>query len=67
MNVPRNTVICADCLEVMKEMPENCIDAIVTDSPYGLFFMGKEWDHGIPGSPFWQEALRLKQQKAHKL
>jgi site-specific DNA-methyltransferase (adenine-specific) len=28
----------------MAEMPENCIDAIVTDPPYGLEFMGKEWD-----------------------
>ena len=28
----------------MKEMPENSVDAIVTDPPYGLEFMGKEWD-----------------------
>src|SRR3990167_6208774 len=33
-----------DCVEVMKEFPENHFDACVTDPPYGLEFMGKEWD-----------------------
>ena len=33
-----------DCLEVMKAMKPNSVDAIVTDPPYGLEFMGKEWD-----------------------
>jgi len=39
-----NKIICGDCLEVMKEMPDKSIDAIVTDPPYGLEFMGKDWD-----------------------
>lgn len=39
-----NTIICGDCLEVMPPIPTNSIDAIVTDPPYGLGFMGKEWD-----------------------
>lgn len=29
-----------DCLEVLKELEDNSIDSIVTDPPYGLFFMG---------------------------
>lgn len=33
-----------DCVEVMRAMPEACVDAIVTDPPYGLEFMGKTWD-----------------------
>jgi DNA modification methylase len=33
-----------DCVEVMAAMPENSVDAIVCDPPYGLEFMGKEWD-----------------------
>jgi hypothetical protein len=33
-----------DCVEKMRELPEASIDAIVTDPPYGLEFMGKEWD-----------------------
>jgi DNA modification methylase len=33
-----------DCVELMRAMPENSVDSIVTDPPYGLEFMGKEWD-----------------------
>lgn len=37
-------VVCSDCLEYMQTMPENSVDSIVTDPPYGLSFMNKEWD-----------------------
>src|SRR5690606_19673379 len=30
------------------------VHAVVTDPPYGLSFMGKAWDHGVPGVPFWE-------------
>jgi DNA modification methylase len=60
-------VICGDCLIEMAKMSENSIDAIVTDPPYGLSFMGKDWDHGIPGTHFWQEALRVSKPGAHML
>jgi site-specific DNA-methyltransferase (adenine-specific) len=33
-----------DCLEVLKTIPDNSIDAVITDPPYGLGFMNKEWD-----------------------
>jgi DNA modification methylase len=33
-----------DCVEVMRTFAGNSVDAIVTDPPYGLEFMGKEWD-----------------------
>jgi len=33
-----------DCLEVMKELPDASVDCVLTDPPYGLEFMGKEWD-----------------------
>lgn len=36
MSLPINTVITGDCIEVMKTFPENSIDCIVTDPPYGL-------------------------------
>ena len=48
-----------DCLEVMKGMESNSVDTVITDPPYGLGFMGKEWDHGLPGVPFWKEILRV--------
>jgi len=37
-----------DCLEVMADMTDNSVDAIVTDPPYGLSFMGKKWDYDVP-------------------
>ncbi len=43
------------------------VDAIVTDPPYGLEFMGKEWDHGAPGIPFWSAMLRLAKPGAYLL
>ena len=52
-------VITGDCLEVMRGMDAGSVDAVITDPPYGLSFMGKEWDHGVPGVHFWQEALRV--------
>jgi site-specific DNA-methyltransferase (adenine-specific) len=34
-----------DCIEVMRTLPDASVDAIVTDPPYGLSFMGKDWDN----------------------
>ena len=56
-----------DCREVMASMGEASVDAIVTDPPYGLEFMGKGWDHGVPGVPFWTEALRVLKPGGHLL
>ena len=39
-----HSVIHGDCIEVLKVFPENLFDAVITDPPYGLKFMGKEWD-----------------------
>jgi DNA modification methylase len=50
---------CGDCVAVMQTMPDNSIDAIVTDPPYGLGFMGKGWDHSVPGVEVWIECLRI--------
>jgi site-specific DNA-methyltransferase (adenine-specific) len=46
-----------DCLDIMPTLEPDLVDSIVTDPPYGLSFMGKDWDHGIPGVPFWIEAI----------
>src|SRR5699024_4795472 len=52
-NLP--TIHHGDCIQVMNAMPANSIDAIVTDPPYGLGFMGRKWD-GLPPSLEWAEA-----------
>ena len=56
-----------DCLEKMRELGDGTIDSIVTDPPYGLSFMGKGWDYGVPGSEFWVEALRVAKPGTHLL
>lgn len=33
--------------------------AVLTDPPYGLGFMGKHWDHGVPGADVWREVWRV--------
>jgi DNA modification methylase len=42
-----------DCREVLADWAEP-VDAVVTDPPYGLGFMGKDWDHEVPGVEFWR-------------
>lgn len=56
-----------DCLERMKEIPDNSVDSIVTDPPYGLGFMGKHWDKGVPSAEIWAEALRVLKPGGHLL
>ncbi len=48
-----------DCLEVMRSMADNSVDAVVTDPPYGLSFMGKRWDYDVPSTETWAECLRV--------
>ena len=40
----RVTLYHGDCLDVLRGLPDASVDAIVTDPPYGLEFMGKDWD-----------------------
>ena len=42
--MPNYTLHHGDCLHVMRAMPDASVDAVVSDPPYGLAFMGKEWD-----------------------
>src|SRR5271167_4707529 len=52
-------IIHGECLEEMRKMEDNSIDFIVTDPPYGLHFMGKDWDGRIPAIEIWVEVLRI--------
>lgn len=61
------TVFHGDCLDVMREIPDASIDAICCDPPYGLGFMGREWDDLPPGLPWAQECLRVLKPGGHLL
>jgi len=51
----------------MKDMPDNSIDSVVTDPPYGLKFMGKKWDYKVPSIEIWKEVLRVLKPGGHVL
>lgn len=52
-------ILCGDCIEVMKTFPDESIDFVVTDPPYGYSFMGKDWDKAVPSVEVWKECLRV--------
>jgi len=54
-----NQVLHGDCLEKLKDLSDNSVDAVVTDPPYGLSFMGKKWDYDVPSEAIWWECLRV--------
>ena len=64
-----------DCLEKLKLLDDNSIDALVTDPPAGIGFMGKEWDKDKGGRDGWiawlteimVEAMRTMKPGAHGL
>lgn len=62
-----NHIYEGDCLNVLRGFPENSIDSIVTDPPYGLSFMGKKWDYDVPSVEIWQECLRVLKPGGHLL
>ena len=61
------TLHLGDCLEALRAMPDNSIDSIVTDPPYGLAFMGKKWDYDVPSVEIWAECLRVLKPGGHLL
>lgn len=60
-------LILGDSFEKLKELPDNSVDSIVTDPPYGFAFMGKKWDYELPRIEIWQECLRVLKPGGHLL
>lgn len=63
-----------DCLDVLRELADASVDSVVTDPPYGLEFMGKEWDGWTTPAAFqhwctqWTtECLRVLKPGGHLL
>ena len=62
-----HTLHLGDCLDVLRTMPDCSVDAVVTDPPYGLAFMGKRWDYDVPSVDVWAECLRVLKPGGHLL
>lgn len=59
-----------ECLSILSDVstfPDNSVDSIVTDPPYGLSFMGKKWDYDVPSVEIWAECLRVLKPGGHLL
>ncbi|MGQ5267711.1 DNA-methyltransferase [Xanthomonas arboricola] len=56
-----------DCLSILPTLADSSVDAIVTDPPYGLAFMGKRWDYDVPSTAIWAECLRVLKPGGHLL
>ena len=48
LNLENGQIICGDCLVELQMLEANSVDAVVTDCPYGIKFMGRKWDYHIP-------------------
>ena len=64
-----NIIYNLDCIEGLRKLLDNSVDAIVTDPPYELGFMGKKWDStGIAYNvDMWKECFRVLKHGGHLL
>ena len=46
-------------LDLLKDVKSDSVDCMVTDPPYGISFMGKDWDKAVPDIAVWKECLRV--------
>jgi len=53
------TLYHGDLLDVLPQLPEASVDCVVTDSPYGIGFMERDWAHDVPGPVYWQAVARV--------
>ena len=53
-----NQIINADCMDILKQLPDKCIDAIICDLPYGT--TACSWDVVIPFDKLWEQYKRIR-------
>lgn len=60
-------VLCGDSGIVLGHFSEGSFDAVITDPPHGLGFMGAQWDADLPAQAIWNECFRVLKPGAHIL
>ena len=61
------TILNGNNIQVLKTFPDNHFDSIVTDPPYGIDFLGKDWDVNTGALETYQECLRVLKPGGHIL
>lgn len=56
-----------DNMKSLDLLPDNSIDSVVTDGPYGLSFMNKKWDYDVPSVEFWKKVYQKLKPGGHVL
>lgn len=57
-----DTICNMDCIDGMRSLPDNCINAIIADLPYGVLNKGNKaavWDRMIPLDLLWEQYNRI--------
>jgi DNA modification methylase len=54
-----NYIFHGDNIQVLKTLPDNSVDSVVTDPPYGISFMSCQWDYDVPSVELWKECYRV--------
>ena len=65
LEVGSHKIICGECVESMRKIESNSIDAICTDPPYGIDYMAQAWDSSTPKSDWAMECLRILKPGGH--
>ena len=60
-------VINGNNIDVLKTYSDDTFDSIVTDPPYGIAFLGKDWDNNTGALETWQECFRVLKPGGHLL
>lgn len=58
----KDVILLGDCIDLLKEIPDGSVDAIVCDLPYGVLNKdseGGKWDSVIPFGPLWEQYERV--------
>jgi site-specific DNA-methyltransferase (adenine-specific) len=63
----KTKLLLGDNIQSLQKLPDNSVDSIVSDPPYGLSFMGKKWDYDVPSVEFWREVYRVLKPGGHVL
>jgi site-specific DNA-methyltransferase (adenine-specific) len=79
MNVAEleNKIINADCLDILRQLPDKCVDLLLTDPPYGIKadrgvgrgikkndnIIKKNWDNGVPEDVVFEEMFRVSKEQ----